>query len=87
MTTISNQKLSKGEQQLLGYISILPERSFYGSQQIIANEIGKSRAHTNVMIQRLVSLGLLHIYRSKNLNEKLRLITLEPIRKIEEQNG
>lgn len=72
--------LTPAEQKVLGWISIQETRSYFGPQKVIAEQVGYSRQHLNVILQGLAKKGQIYIYRSRTLNPKLRLITIEPLR-------
>jgi len=72
-----NQKLSRGEEKILFWLSLRPERGYFGPQKHIAEGIGYSRAHTNVMLQNLRRIGLVHIYRSRSIARDITFVSLD----------
>ena len=82
MANITGQnELSENQEKILMWLSQRPERGFFGPQKHIAEGIGGSRAHTNVLIKDLQRKGLLYVYRNLGINQKLTFVTVDPLTK------
>lgn len=79
MTNITSQELTIGERRILTFLGKCPERAFFGPQKELAQAVGRSRQHTNVLLHNLCKKGYLHISDSRSINKKERLITLDPL--------
>jgi len=74
MDSIYNFDLTAPEIAVLDYLDY--NKIFFEPQAELANRIGFSRERTNIAIQCLRQKGLIVVLKSKNLNQKLRLIGL-----------
>jgi len=80
MANITGQnELSENQEKILMWLSLRPERGYWGPQRYIADGIGGGRAHTNVLLKDLERKGLVHIYHSRGINKKLTFVSLEPL--------
>lgn len=74
MQSIYNLDMTQPEIAVLDYLEY--NKIFFEPQAELAKRIGFSREHTNIAIQGLRRKGLIVVLKSKNLNQKLRLIGL-----------
>lgn len=72
MDSLYNFDLSAPEMAVLDYLDY--NKIFFEPQAEMAKRIGYSRERTNKAIQNLRQKGLIVVLKSKNLNQKLRLI-------------
>ena len=74
MDSLYNFDLSAPEIAVLDYLDF--NKIFFEPQAELAKQIDYSRERTNMAIQNLRQKGLIVVLKSKNLNQKLRLIAL-----------